>query len=336
VTFDLRTALKFIILFLIGIGVLYLAFRGQDLEKIWQEIKTANYFWVIISAIAVLIAHVLRALRWRMLYQSIHYDVGFWHAYHAVMIGYLANLALPRFGEIGRCSVIRKAAKVPMFASIGTVITERLFDVVMLFLTGLAMLIFQYDIVADFLYQTIYRNLAKKLNELNYWWLVGFSAVILLLIVISIYFLRQKFGKKFLRIFVNLRQGFGSYSKLKEKGLFLTYTLGIWVFYLLSMYFAFSSIPSTSDLHLNAAFTAIVFSGFAMAAPVQGGIGVFHWMVAKSLVLYGISFKDGLAYSTIIHSSQFLLILVLGSLSLFFILTKRDAVSILNADHTTK
>ncbi|WP_406824944.1 lysylphosphatidylglycerol synthase transmembrane domain-containing protein [Pedobacter sp. KACC 23697] len=323
-TFDLKTALKFIILFLIGIGVLYLAFRGQNLEKIWQEIKTANYFWVVISAIAVLIAHVLRALRWQMLYHSIHYNVSFWQAYHAVMIGYLANLALPRFGEIGRCSVVHKAAKVPMFASIGTVITERLFDVVMLLLTSLAMLIFQYEIVADFLYQTIYLNLAKKVSMVNYWWLVGLGVVFLLLAVSVVYFLRQKFNKKFLRIFVNLRQGFGSYSKLKQKGLFLTYTLGIWFFYLLSVYFAFSSIQATSELHFNAAFTAIVFSGFAMAAPVQGGIGVFHWMVAQSLVLYGISFKDGLAYSTIIHSSQVLLILLLGSLSLFFILTKKE------------
>ncbi|WP_293788890.1 lysylphosphatidylglycerol synthase transmembrane domain-containing protein [uncultured Pedobacter sp.] len=324
-TFDLKTALKFIILFLIGIGVLFLAFRGQDLETIGEEIKTANYFWVVISAISVLIAHILRALRWQMLYQSIHYKVSFWHAYHAVMIGYLANLALPRFGEIGRCSVVHRAAKVPMFASIGTVITERLFDVVMLFLTSLAMLIFQYDIVSGFLYQTIYLNLAKKLDSFNYWWLIVLCVVIFLLGAIAVYFLRQKFSKKFLRIFVNLRQGFGSYNKLKQKGLFLTYTLGIWFFYQLSMYFAFSSIQATSGLNLNAAFTAIVFSGFAMAAPVQGGIGVFHWMVAQSLVLYGISFKDGLAYSTIIHSSQFLLILVLGSLSLFFILTKKEA-----------
>lgn len=324
-TFDLKTALKYIILFLTGVGVLYLAFRGQDLGKIWLEIKTANYFWVITSAFAVWIAHVLRALRWQMLYQSIHYKVSFWNAYHAVMIGYLANLALPRFGEIGRCSVIHKVEKVPMFASIGTVITERLFDVLVLFLTGLVMLIFQYDIVSDFLYDTIYLNIAKKINTLNYWWLVGIGIVVLLLIVSAIYFLRQKFSKKFLRIFVSLRQGFGSYSKLRQKGLFLIYTLLIWVFYSLSMYFAFSSIQATSGLHFNAAFTAIVFSGFAMAAPVQGGIGVFHWMVAQSLVLYGISFKDGLAYSTIIHSSQVLLILVLGSLSLFLILTKKES-----------
>lgn len=323
-TIDLKTALKYIILFLIGIGVLYLAFRGQDLEKIWLEIKTANYFWVFASALAVWIAHVLRALRWQMLYKSIQYKVSFWNAYHAVMIGYLANLALPRFGEIGRCSVINKAEKVPMFAAIGTVITERLFDVLVLFLTGLAMLVFQHDIVSDFLHGTIYLSITKKLASINYFWLVGICIMLFLIVFAAIYFLRQKFSKKFLRIFVSLRQGFGSYSKLRKKGLFLTYTLGIWVFYSLSMYFAFSSIQATSGLHFNAAFTAIVFSGFAMAAPVQGGIGVFHWMVAQSLVLYSISFKDGLAYATIIHSSQVLLILILGSLSLFIILTKKN------------
>lgn len=322
-TLDLKTALKYLILFLIGVGVLYLAFRGQDLGKIWEEIKGADFFWVIASSCAVWIAHVLRALRWQMLYRSIHYKVGFWNAYHAVIIGYLANLALPRFGEIGRCSVINRTEKVPMFAAIGTVITERLFDVLVLFGTGLAMLVFQYDIVSDFLYHTIYLNVVNKLSALNYFWLVSFGVLALFLVLLGVYFLKQKLSRKMLRMVVNLREGFGSYRKLQQKGLFLVYTSGIWLFYCLSVYLAFSAIPATAHMPYQAAFTAIVFSGFAMAAPVQGGIGVFHWMVAQSLVLYGVSFNDGLAYATIIHSAQVLIILILGSLSLFLILTKR-------------
>lgn len=322
-TLDFKTALKYLILFLIGVGVLYLAFKGQDLGKIWEEIKGADFFWVIASSCAVWIAHILRALRWQMLYRSIHYQVGFWNAYHAVIIGYLANLALPRFGEIGRCSVINKTEKVPMFAAIGTVITERLFDVLVLFSTGLAMLVFQYAIVSDFLYHTIYLNVVNKLSALSYFWLVIFGLLALFLIFLAVYFLKQKLNKKMLRIVVNLREGFGSYGKLQQKSLFLIYTFAIWFFYCLSVYLAFLAIPATAHLPYQAAFTAIVFSGFAMAAPVQGGIGVFHWMVAQSLVLYGVSFKDGLAYATIIHSAQVLIILMLGSLSLFVILTKR-------------
>ena len=327
--FDLKTTIKYAILFSIGIGVLYLAFRGQDLQNIWLQIKSANYFWVAASVFSVWVAHVLRALRWQLLYQSIHYKISFSNTYHAVIIGYLANLALPRFGEVGRCTVIHKTEKVPMFASIGTVITERLFDVLVLFLTASVMLIFQYDLVAGFVHDVILKGIAEKIASINYFWFIGLAVILLLLIGFLIYFLRQKFGKKFLRLYVNLRMGFGSYSKLKQKTPFLIYTLAIWLFYFLSMYFAFSSLKATSELQFNAAFTTIVFSGFAMAAPVQGGIGVFHWMVAQALVFYAISFKDGLAYATIIHSAQVLLILVLGSISLLLIFFK-------SARNTTK
>lgn len=322
-TLNLKTVLKYIFLFLIGIAVLYLAFKGQDLEKIGQEIKTANYFWVIVSAFAAWLAHVVRALRWQLLYKSIQYKVSFWHVYHAVMIGYLANLALPRFGEIGRCSVMNTTENVPMFSSIGTVITERLFDVLVLFLCGAAMLFFQYSIVYNFLYDTLYLGIVNKIQSVNYVWGIIGLIVIALILVVTITLLKRRFGRKVLKILVSLRQGFGSYRKLSNKWLFLGYTFGIWLLYFLSMFFAFSAIQSTTNLGLDAAFTSIVFSGFAMAAPVQGGIGVFHWAVAQALVLFSISFKDGLAYATIIHSSQILLILILGSLSLFIVLTKK-------------
>ncbi|MCZ4223771.1 lysylphosphatidylglycerol synthase transmembrane domain-containing protein [Pedobacter rhodius] len=318
--FDLKSLFKYIVLFLIGIGILYLAFKGQDLNKIWHEIKQADFLWVAFSGISVWLAHVLRAMRWRMLYQSISYKVSFWHTYHAVIIGYLANLALPRFGEIGRCSVILKTEKVPMFASIGTVITERLIDVLVLLLSGLLLLLFQYQLVSDFLYHTIYSNTADAIKSLNYFWIIGLFILMVILTTLIIYLIRKKLSKKFLRIFAGLRQGFNSYRKLKNKPLFMVYTFGIWFFYWLSLYLAFSAIQITSGLGFNAAFTALIFSSFAMIAPVQGGIGVFHWMVAQALVLYSIAFKDGLAYATIIHSSQLLLILILGGLSLFSVL----------------
>jgi len=320
VTFDLKTALKYIILFLIGIGVLYLAFRGQDLNKIWQEIKNADFLWVTVSAVSVWLAHVLRAMRWRMLYQSVNYKVSFWHTYHAVIIGYLANLALPRFGEIGRCSVILKTEKVPMFASIGTVITERLIDVLVLLLSGLLLLMFQYELVSGFISNTIYSSVVNKIQSLSYFWIVGLSVLLVIIIILVSYLVRKKLGRKFLRIFIGLRQGFNSYRKLDNKPLFMVYTFGIWFFYWLSIYLAFSAIQITTGLRFNAAFTVLVFSSFAMVAPVQGGIGVFHWMVAQALVLYSVTFKEGLAYATIIHSSQLLLILILGSLSLFSVL----------------
>lgn len=326
-TFDPKSVLKYIILFLIGIGILYLAFKGQDLNRIWVEIKNANFLWVALSAVSLWLAHLLRALRWRLLYHSINYKVNFWHTYHAVIIGYLANLGLPRFGEIVRCSVILRTEKVPMFASIGTVITERLFDVLVLLISGIFLLIFQYELVSGFLYETIYINLNHKIQSLNFLWLIALAVSIIAIIGGLVYLIRKRLSNKFLRILVGLRQGFNSYRRLNSKPLFMLYTSGIWFFYCLSMYLAFSAIQITSGLGFNAAFTALVFSSFAMIAPVQGGIGVFHWMVAQALVLYTISFKDALAYATIIHSSQILLTLIIGTVSLLFVLTKKSKSS---------
>ncbi|WP_443936955.1 lysylphosphatidylglycerol synthase transmembrane domain-containing protein [Pedobacter sp. MW01-1-1] len=319
----LKAIIKYLILLVIGVGLLYFAFKGQNISKIWQEIKTAKFLWIFISASTVLLAHIVRARRWQMLYQSIQYNVHFWNAYHAVIIGYLANLALPRFGEIARCSVIYKTQKVPMLSSIGTVITDRLFDVIVLLLMGLGMLLFQYPVVAHFLYQTIYVNLSQKFAAINILWIIFLLIAGIALITVAIYFLRKFFNKKFLKILVSLRQGFSSYTKLKNKGLFLFYTTAIWFLYYISMYFAFSAISSTTHLGLDAAYTAFVFSGFAMVAPIQGGIGVFHWMVAQALVLYAVNFKDALAYATIIHSMQILLVLLLGCISMLCVLLKK-------------
>lgn len=324
---NLKTVVKYIFLFLVGIIILYLAFKGQNLNKIWHEVKSANYFWVGISVVTVWFAHVLRAYRWQMLYTSISFKVSFWNAYHAVFIGYLANLALPRFGEIAKCAVVQKTEKVPLFASIGTVVTERLFDVFVLLLTGVALLCFQFDLVFEFLSETIYASVSKKLIGINYYWVIVIILMVILVVVLAIYFLRKKFNNKFLRVLVSLKQGFTSYYKLKNKGLFLVYTCGIWLLYFLSMYFAFFAIDATAHLGLNVAFTAIVFSGFAMVAPVQGGLGIFHWMVAQALLLHLVPFNDGLAYATIIHSSQLLLILVLGSSSLFLVFKKTNPLN---------
>lgn len=317
-----RSITRYLFLFILGVTLLYLAFKNQNLLSIWQEIKMANLFWVVTSAFCVVLAHVLRSLRWQMLYKSINYNINLSHAYHGVMIGYLTNLGIPRLGEITRCSTLKKTDNIPIYSSIGTVVTERLFDTLILLLSGFLMLVFQYHLVYNFIYKTIIVSVLKTINGLNYFWLAIIIIVFLTVVLAAFYFIKRKLNHSFLRILVGLRQGFLSYYKLKQKALFITYSISIWFLYYLSMYLAFYAIEQTTVLSLSAAFTALVFSGFAMAAPVQGGIGVFHWMVAQSLLLYGIHLNDGLAYATIIHSSQLLITLILGSISLIIVLTK--------------
>lgn len=317
-----RSLVQYLVLFALGVVILYFAFRDQNIAAIWQEIKAANLFWVTVSALCVIAAHILRALRWQMLFKSINYNIRLSHLYHGVMIGYLTNLIIPRLGEVTRCTVTKKTDNIPIYASIGTVVTERLFDTIILLLSGILLLVLQYNLVFSFIYKTIIINLLKIFSQLNYFWLIFTIIALLIAFFIGAYIIKRKLNRSFLKILAGLKQGFLSYHKLKQKALFIGYSLTIWFLYYLSMYLAFFAIAQTSILDFNAAFTALVFSGFAMAAPVQGGIGVFHWMVAQSLLLYGIRFNDGLAYATIIHSCQFLITIILGFTSLIIVLIK--------------
>ena len=316
-----KSALRLTFLFFIGVLVLYFAFRGQDLLKIWDEIRLANPLWVAVSLAAITFANILRALRWQMLYFSIGYRrVGFLGTLTAIYVGYLANLALPKFGEIVRCKAIERQSNVPLFLSIGTVITERLFDVILLFISGVAMLIFQHLLVLEFLRENLYEGIISKIQSREFFWLVvAVLFIMALLIVVILKILRGRFKTKLIRIYYLLKKGLSSYQTLDRKLTFIGYSISIWLLYLTSIFAAFFCLDSTANLGLDAAFTALVFSGLAMAAPVQGGIGVFHWMMAKCLLLYGVAFSDGLAYATIIYAVQLLPTIIFGSIGSYLI-----------------
>ena len=287
--------------------------------KIWSEIRLANPFWITLSVAAVTVANILRALRWQMLYFSIGYKkVAFLETLAAIYIGYLANLALPKIGEIVRCKAIERKSNVPLFLSIGTVITERLFDVAILFISGVAMLVFQQQLVLEFLRKNIYEGIISKFQSKDFFWLIMVGLlVVVLIIVIFLKILRGRFRIKLIRIYYLLKRGLNSYQNLDKKLPFLGYSLSIWLLYLASIFSAFFCLESTANLGLDAAFTALVFSGLAMAAPVQGGIGVFHWMMAKCLLLFGIAFSDGLAYATIIYAVQLAPTIIFGSIGFY-------------------
>ncbi len=200
-------------------------------------------------------------------------------------------------------------------------LTERLFDISVLVLAGVAMLIFRYEIVSKFLMTNIYEGLLQKLESKDFLWLTASGALILFLVCTFLMVaFRGRFKRKLIRIYLSLIKGLTSFRQLKLKARFLFYSIAIWMFYLLSIFAGFLSLESTSTLGLNAAFTAMVFSGLAMAAPVQGGIDIFHWMMAKCLLLYRVAFGDGLAYATIIYVAQLIPIVIFISVGLLVFL----------------
>ncbi len=319
-----KTGLKYFFLFLLGILAVYLVFRGQNQQQIFSEIKNANYYWVTMSATLVLFAHFVRALRWQMLINALGKPVKINATFYALMVGYLANLAFPRLGEVSRCGVLTKKVNLSFTQLFGTVITERLIDLLSLLLVTLFTIALQFQLIFVFLKQLL------QSTTFNFIVFLIVLASLFILFVLVYWFIKKndthKWVIKGLSFLYDLKKGLSSILKLKNPWLFVAYTVLIWGLYISSVYVAFFALQATSHLGLSAAFCVIVFASLGMIAPVQGGIGAFHFMVTKALQFYGISGASGITLATLMHSSQTIIIVGFGFLSLFLILRKPRAM----------
>jgi len=317
-----RTLLKtvnFFFFLALGLLLLYLAFRDANLKDLVEDLKKANYFWIILSLFFALIGYASRAYRWRLLIEPLNYKPSFKNVFHALMFGYFANLAFPRIGEISRCAALTKSDKIPMDSLIGTVLIERAIDVVVLL--SLLLVIFVAKIesfglfIKENLFIPLYQKVIHTVDFSIYYWigilvLVGGS-------VFLIYFFRKKFKR--VKIVIKIRKlirgvvsGVKTVTKMRSRSVFLLHTVIIWIMYFLMTYVAVFSIPATQSLTPIDGLFLLVIGGLGMSAPVQGGIGAFHWIISSGLTLYGISKTDGLVLATILHESQVVMVLVLG------------------------
>lgn len=317
--------LKYILLLAVGALLLWLAFRGQNISKIISELRNANYNWVFLSVFVSIIAHYIRGLRWKMLVKPLGYAPSNINMFNAVMVGYLANLAVPRMGEVTRCGMLTKTDDVPMQSLVGTVIIERIIDV--LFLLGILVLsvLLEYSTIHEFLFSNIINPVLNKFQNAQTSILLGILLV--LVFVICIYLIKKNHQKllsnklygKIWNILLGFKDGVLSVNKMEKKGLFILYSLLIWLMYTLSTWLCFFAIEPTSGLSFSAGIFIMAVGGIGMSAPVQGGIGAYEAAIQIALLVYGINASDGLSYATLNHSSQILSILVVGSISLLFI-----------------
>ncbi|MFN5705218.1 MAG: lysylphosphatidylglycerol synthase transmembrane domain-containing protein [bacterium] len=308
--------------------LLWLAFRGQDLQKIVLDLRNANYLWVIASAMVSIVAHYIRGLRWKMLIKPLGHEPSNANTYHAVMVGYLANLAVPRMGEISRCGVLNRTNKIPLNSLIGTVIIERIIDVLFLLSILVFSILLEYSRIFDFIKINILIPMFDKFSSssiLIYVFIGMLVIAVAVLYIIKAYhekLLSIKLYNKLFEILIGFKEGILSVIKMEKKGLFIVYSAAIWILYILSTYLCYFAIESTSNLSFSSAIFVMAVGGIGMSAPVQGGIGAYEATVQLGLLVYGIAAVNGLAYATLNHSSQILSILIFGSISLLYIFLK--------------
>lgn len=257
-----------------------------------------------------------------MLLKSSGHNVGTLKSYFAVMIGYLVNSLVPRLGEVTRCGIINRTDKVPIAFSFGTVVTERVIDLIMLLIITAATFLLQFDLLhGKFIWV---KDSAIEFLSSNLWLLIA----LFVLGIIGIYTLFfSKLSQKInliqkVKSFVNqLFEGILSLRKLKNQKGFWSATLGIWILYFLMLYVITFGSEMTKDLGVLAGMSILVMGSFGMATPVPNGIGSFHAFVAGILVLYGIDSEDGKIFALILHTSQYITVLLFGSISLILVNT---------------
>ena len=307
--------IQFIIFPAIGVFIIYQLYKDQKAEEIMTVLRNeVDYRWVGLSILLGLISHLSRALRWQMLIESVEKKPGLGNTFNAVMTGYLANLVIPRMGEVSRCGVLSKYEQLSFTRVVGTVVAERLTDLFMLIFIMISVLALQFDLLGGFLINTL------KLNSFAKLFLSPLFYGLIALVLISP-FLIKRYARQF-KLFMFLKtlitkftDGLGSIRKIRNKPLFIFHTLFIWLMYFLMIYVCFYSMPATSSLGINTGITILLTGSLGMVAPVQGGIGAWHFMVIATLKLYGIPSEDGSVFALIVHAAQNIMIIGVGLLA---------------------
>ncbi|WP_251620637.1 lysylphosphatidylglycerol synthase transmembrane domain-containing protein [Odoribacter lunatus] len=282
-----KQLLKFLFFLCISVLLFWLVYRDQawgDLMKVLRE--DVNYTWVAVVCVVGILSHVIRALRWQLLTGSMGYPITLMNSFFGVMIGYFANLAMPRMGEFTRCGVVSKYEHVPFSNLLGTVVTERIID--MFFLLGytVIVIVFQFNKVLYFLETN--SGIGERMRGLAGSWKLWVLLAGMLVLVVGIWRLLRGtcFQQRMKGFLTGLKEGVFAVRKVKHKWLFVLYSFLIWGCFFLMFYLCFFCFEFTSHLGIMAGMTGFVFGSFGMVAPVQGGIGAWHFMVISALMLY--------------------------------------------------
>ena len=327
--------LKFLVFFSVGCLLLWFAFRSVNFTKLWSELKEANYSWLLLSVLFGFFAFVSRARRWVLLINPLGFRPSTQNAFYSLMTGYLANLALPRIGEITRCVALGKKEKIPVDQLIGTVVVERTIDFFSLLTIMIIMIFTSGDQIGLFLKESILQPIQQKIFSIfgNTWalWTVLFSIGVITLFLMIRYkkHLRKiRFFSKMFDLARGIIHGLKTITNLKRKWEFIFHTIFIWINYAPMTWVVVFSLPSTSHITFGNSIFILVIGGLAMSAPVQSGLGAFHYIVSRGLLIVnGIPVEDGLAYALLTHESQLIFVAIIGAIS-FFIIFRKEKVSV--------
>jgi uncharacterized protein (TIRG00374 family) len=306
----IRKFFSLLIPLLIGIGIIYYQFTTltpSELDKIKISFLKADYFYILLSLIVALFGYWSRAYRWKFALQHLGYQTKFRNDFMTVCVSYLVNLTIPRSGEISRAALLKKYEKVPFDKAFGTIVAERVVDMIIFLLFVMVGFVSQFDTIYTFL-------LEKNLQfETLLWISLGGFLLFILFIVVWIY-AEWKIILKLKQKLSGLIEGMLSILKMKDKWSYIFHSFFIWFSYLVMFYVTIFALPETANITFDVVIMGFIFGTIAVGF-TNGGLGAYPLAIAMIFSLYGISNDIGVAFGWLIWTSQTLLTIVLGLLS---------------------
>ena len=306
------------IIFFTGLAIFLIVWQMRQMNasekaEMFSSMQEVRYWYMIPVFVVGFFSHFFRALRWKLLLEPLSIRPTTANTFFAVMIGYLVNSFLPRFGEVAKCTVLAKYEKVPADKMVGTIVAERAFDLACLIIVIMLSVGLQANIIGTYAIQKWQALQAAKGHTLLYV-LIGFVVLTVLFLLFYQRIKRTKVGAAI----KGIGDGVKSIMHMKRRWLFLFYTSGIWASYLFMILLGFWAMPATDSLGPLAALTILAFGSISVII-TPGGIGAYPPIVAAILVLYGINLPEGNAFGWVAWSVQTGVILVLGLLSLILL-----------------
>jgi uncharacterized membrane protein YbhN (UPF0104 family) len=324
----LRAYLQYLFFILLAGFFVWLSLHKINAEK-WEKLKEAiahARLWVFFPVLfLLLLSHWLRALRWKMLIEPLGYNPSAINTFFGVMVGYLVNLGAPRLGEIIKCTVLARYEKIRADKLVGTIVAERAFDLLSLFIVFTITLALEFDKIGSFTGGSVKHFFVSNEGKLSTTRLLifvgGLILIIFVLRVLLTRFLHINFVQKFKVILKGIWHGLTSIRLVRNKLLFLFYTVAIWALYVTSTLIGFDVLQQTSNLGIGAAFSALIMGSIGMIFS-PGGIGAYPWFIQQTVLLYGIPEEPyGQAAGWLLWLGQFIIFVVFGALSFILLPT---------------
>lgn len=313
----LKTALPVIL----GLLILYMIYDDFDFSRLWSDFQNMNLFWFLLSTFFGIMSHVIRGWRWKLSLAPLGYNPNTSVSVYAIFIAYAANLVIPRVGEVSRCVVLERNSSVPFAQSLGTVVSERLLDTVMVVLITLVAVALQWPVFVKFVTSAGIASPAGGYSVST--WAVVLLSAVAFVVLLCLLLKKMAFWKKIRSFIAKFVEGLLSLTKMKNVWLFVLETVGIWFCYFMQFYLCFFCFEFTGGLSIAAGLLLFVAGSIAVVVPTPNGAGPWHFAIISIMMLYGVSSADSEAFALIVHSTQTLLVAILGIYALFMLQFKK-------------